>query len=66
MPDMATGTHLRALITHKVGGDLTAYVNDRRCMQHSWRKVAANIRRDTGIVVSHETLRAWFATSDAA
>ena len=71
MPDMPTATHLQALISARLGSDLTAYVTDRRCFcscgkQHSWRTIAADIRRDSKMNVSHETLRAWFATSDAA
>lgn len=32
-----------------------------------WRRIAQEIQKDTGLVVSHESLRSWFtAVKDAA
>ena len=53
------------LIQVRLGRDLAAWVGDRRQDGDSWRAIAAAATSITGIPVSHETLRAWFA-EDAA
>lgn len=54
------------LIEHKLGRSLTKYVKARQIEGFGWRRIAAEIRKDTGVIVSHEALRSWFATKDAA
>lgn len=45
--------------------DLEQYVRVRLAEGLSWRAICNDVRRDTGINVSHESLRSWF-TEDAA
>ena len=63
---MPPETHLQELVAARLGCDLTKYVSSRRAQEIGWRTIAADIRRDSNMVVSYETLRSWFATSDAA
>ena len=60
---MPTETHLQTLVTARLGGDLTAYVDRRRARDCSWRRIAHDIARDTDIILSHETLRSWFVAT---
>lgn len=50
------------LADHLLPGGLTKYVADRRSAGRSWRRIALDIRDDTGqqIDVTHEALRSWF------
>ena len=47
-------------------GPLEELVADRRNQGVSWRKIAAELRDLTGIDVTHETLRSWFAETVAS
>jgi hypothetical protein len=53
------------LIQVRLGRDLAQYVEARR-PGDGWRAIAADLSQVTGISVSHETLRAWFAESESA
>ncbi len=47
-------------------GTLAAYVRSRRPEPPaSWRQIAAELRELTGVNVSHESLRAWFADRES-
>lgn len=63
-------TPLRELVEAELGRDLATYVRVRQAEGLGWRRIAADLRRDTGRIVSHEALRSWFApaptTGDAA
>lgn len=54
-------TPLAQLVEHKLGRSLTKYVKARQVEGFGWRRIAEDVRRETGVTVSHETLRAWFA-----
>ena len=47
-------------------GPLEELVADRRGRGVSWRKIAGELRDLTGIDVTHETLRSWFAETVAS
>lgn len=53
------------LIELKLGRSLAKYVEARRVEQMGFRRIAEEIKKDTGIDVSHETLRGWFPLSRA-
>lgn len=57
---MATPT-FKAL-DHLMGGDgaLTQWVTARRSDGVSWRRIAVELEDETGIDVTHETVRSWF------
>ena len=48
------------LIEHKLGRSLAADVELRRAHDLSWRRIAEQLTKETGIEVSHESLRSWF------
>lgn len=50
------------LIEERLDGTLADFVRRRRPEPPaSWRQIAAEIKDLTGVDVSHESLRAWFA-----
>ena len=53
------------LLQIKLTADLAEWVANRRADDRSWRAIAHEASTVTGVPVSHETLRAWFA-EDAA
>ena len=63
-----TQTTLHAAADRLLGdaGPLEELVADRRNHGVSWRKIAAELRDLTGIDVTHETLRSWFAETVAS
>lgn len=54
------------LIEHKLGRDLDEYVTELQGRDLGWRRIAEQVRQDTGVIVSHESLRTWFAKTEAA
>jgi hypothetical protein len=44
----------------ETGRSLPTYVKARQLEGFGWRRIAAEIKRDTGVIVSHESLRSWF------
>lgn len=63
---MPNGTHLQQLLEAKLGRDLGQYVRIRQAEGLGWRRIADDLKRDTGLSVSHEALRSWFAEDVAA
>jgi hypothetical protein len=65
---MRQQTHMQMLLQEKLGSGrpLAQYVRIRQAEGLGWRRIADDIRRDTGLTVSHEALRTWFATDAAA
>jgi hypothetical protein len=63
---MQQQTAMRQLVEHKLGRDLATYVRVRQAEGLGWRRIAADLTRDTGQPISHETLRSWFAGDVAA
>ncbi len=51
------------LIEMKLGRSLAKYVTARQSEGLGWRRIAHDLKRDTGVLVSHETLRGWFVTT---
>lgn len=56
-------TPLQTLISEKVGG-LAEYVASRRSVGRSWRAIARDLRDETGVEVTDETLRGWYGARD--
>ena len=54
-------TRLYRLIEDRLEGTLADYVAASRAQALSWRAMAEDIQERTGICVSHEILRLWFA-----
>ncbi len=47
-------------IEQKLGESLAGYVNSRRAVGMSWRRIANDILLSTGEDISYESLRMWF------
>ncbi len=56
---------LRTLVDLKVDG-LDDFVRSRRDTGKSWRVICNDIRDQTGIDVTYETLRSWFSDEKAS
>jgi hypothetical protein len=54
-------TRLYQLIEERLDGTLADYVARSRAASMSWRAMAADLRGRTGLQVSNEILRQWFA-----
>ena len=63
MPNM---TATQRLADHLLAGKLGDYVISRRANGESWRRIAISLRDDTGVDVTHETVRGWYLALDAA
>ena len=61
---MSQPTPTYQLIEERLDGTLEEFVRTRRPLTPpaSWRQIAADIKAKTGVTVSHESLRAWFAS----
>lgn len=60
---MPTPTQLAA--NHLLDGNLDEFVTKRREAGRSWRLIARDLLDETGLDVTHETLRSWFLTAPA-
>jgi transposase-like protein len=47
------------LVEHKLGRSLPIYLKAQVMQGLGWRRIAEQLYRDTGVLVSHETLRSW-------
>lgn len=61
MPEM---TATQRLADHLLDRKLAQYVLGRRAKGVSWRKISNELRDDTGVDITHETLRAWYFNDD--
>lgn len=61
-----TKTATRLLIEVRLGQDMEKWIRDRRTNGLSWRQISEAVELQTAVVVSHETLRGWFADRDWA
>ena len=61
-------TAMRELLEHRLppGRTLAGYVSGQRRRGIGWRRIAENLSADTGVAVSHTTLRRWFPEKPAA
>lgn len=59
-PSMASP--LRKAAEHRLppGRTLSTFVSIRRRRGKGWRRIAAELRDETGLSISHVTLRRWF------
>jgi len=57
---MTSVTPQQTLIEIRLGGDLAGYVARSRADRKGWRPIAEAISKQTGLAVSHETLRVWY------
>lgn len=55
-----TPSALYLLIEERLDGTLAGFIAARR-PAHSWRNIAAELAETTGVEVSWESLRGWFA-----
>jgi len=55
-------TAMRELLEHRLpaGRSLASYVTTCRRQGLGWRRIADQVHTDTGVAVSHATLRRWF------
>ena len=58
--------YLVPLLEIKLGESLADYVEARRQPRLSWRQLARKLEQETGVSVSHETLRNLFNEREAA
>lgn len=63
---MTNESAARQLLGLRYPGNLDADVAELRQAGRSWRWVANAVTVRSGVSVSHETMRAWFAGTDAA
>lgn len=54
------------LVELRLGGDLAGYLQRARDDGQSWRKIAADVSRRTGMKVSHESMREWHKRTSTA
>ena len=54
-------SRLQQLVELRLGGSLESFVV-ARLAEKGWRAVAVDVERATGVTVSHQTLRNWFAS----
>lgn len=59
---MPTPTQLAA--NHLLDGGLDEFVATRRADGRSWRLIARDLHEETGLDVTHETLRTWFVETE--
>ena len=62
-----THSPLYELIESRINGDLAEFVKARRPITQTWLtwpEIAAEIARTTGVIVTDETLRRWFAETE--
>lgn len=59
--DSEQTSRLRQLVELRLGGSLEKFVV-ARLAEKGWRAIAVDVERATGITVSHQTLRNWFAS----
>lgn len=64
LPCVSQPTPTYRLIEERLDGTLADFVRRRRPRQLSWRELAAEIEETTGIKVSNESLRTWFADDE--
>lgn len=55
-------TPLKSALEKLLGEDdtLEAFVRTRRAEGTSWRQISVDLHNATGVLVTHESLRAWF------
>lgn len=58
-------TSTQQLLQIKLGRDLATYVKVRQAEGLGWRRIADDLHAETGIRVSHESLRSWFTEAAA-
>lgn len=63
---MDSKTALCQLAEIKLKQDLPSYVRGLRRAGWSWRKISADIYAQSGVRISHESLRTWFPEAQAA
>lgn len=54
-------TPLSQLLELKLDGSLRDHIHKARAASKDWRAIAAELTEVTGVQVSYETLRSWFA-----
>lgn len=61
-------TAMRELLEHRLpaGRSLASYITLRRKQGIGWRRIADDLHTDTGVAVSHATLRRWFPDKKSA
>ncbi len=59
-------TAMQRLADHILGGGLAHYVTERRQRGDSWRRISLDLRDDTGVDVTHQTLSNWYGADESA
>ena len=59
-------TPTQQLLDVKLGGNLEAFVRERRAAAASWDSIATDLVIETGTRVTGESLRMWFTEASAS
>jgi len=62
--DKRRGSHQRRLLDLLMQGQLENFVRDLRDVGVSWRRIAIELEKRTGVDVAGGTLHAWFRDED--
>ena len=54
-------TPLAQLAEHKLGQSLPKWVAAHLTDGKGWRRISQELHAETGVLISHESLRTWFA-----
>jgi hypothetical protein len=60
-----TTSHAATLIADRLGEPLAGFVIGRRESGQSWHRIALDLYERTGVLVTDETVRRWFAKAAA-
>ena len=63
---MATPTATRRLLDLLLDGKLDDFVHERRAEGQPWRIIARDVHAQTGVDITPEALRSWYAQDPAA
>ena len=66
MTTVPSATIMRNLLDLRLDGNLDGLVTGLRLGGWSWRRIATEVERRTGVAVSHESLRAWYGEAPKA
>ena len=58
-------TPLAQLAEHKLGRNLAKWVTAQQKAGNGWRRIAQELHAETGVLISHESLRTWFTQKSA-
>ena len=63
---MVSKTNTQRLLDLLLDGKLDSFVLDRRAQGEPWRIIARDVHAETGVDITPEALRSWYAQDPAA